>query len=272
MPFFFWLSGMLYSSDRYSSFNEYAKRKCRVLLKPLLLFMLLNFALTYLFRIEYYTIDKVLALYFPGAMWFIFVLLLTELAFYPIAKQGRTTTMISVITAFCVSALLNDHNVLVPMNVCSTTVALGFYGLGYLMKEFSLSFFSDSHRWTPATCVFGMCLPAIAIFVYHIGCDLSGNYLPHPEILYAAVAVAISLSLVRLSAYIPQGRLHGTLTFIGRNSITALCLHMFFINVSCTYIHVPSHLMYKVIECVFVIGMSILASYVVSRWGRWMIR
>lgn len=272
MPFFFWLSGLLYSPNRYPVFSDYAKRKCRVLLKPLLLFTLLNLALTCLFHIDYYTIDKLLMLHFPNAMWFVFVLLLTELVFYFIAKGGRTITTIAVIAAFSASALLYDRNIVAPLNICSTTIALGFYGLGFVMKDFAMNFFSASRKWVPAVCILGMGLPLIGITLYATSCDLSSNYFPHPEFLYASIAIGVSLSLIRLSAYIPKGYLHNLLTFVGRNSITALCLHVFFIHLLGAYLTIPSHLTYKIIECVFVIGMSTLASYIVSRWGKWMIR
>lgn len=89
MPLFFMLSGMLYNPSRHPAFWEYAKRKMVVLLKPLFIFIIINLALSYLFHLDYYDIESIVDLHFPAAMWFVWILFLTELISFHIIRGGE---------------------------------------------------------------------------------------------------------------------------------------------------------------------------------------
>lgn len=266
MPLFFMLSGMLYNPSRHPAFWEYAKRKMAVLLKPLLIFIIINLALTYLLRLNYYTIESIIDLHFPAAMWFVWILFLTELISFHIIRSGKALTALTILTAFSISAILRDSNVALPLNLCSITVAVAFYGIGYMFKEFCVSYFQRNDAASMYLSIVGLFIPLIYAVCNGTGMDLSGNYIPHPEILSISVGLLSSICLVKASKAINQRLIRNFLVFLGKNSMTTLCLHILFVHISLKYFMIDAHLLYKVIEFSFVIVMCAVSSYAISRW------
>lgn len=275
MPLFFLLSGLLFNPYRHPHFKEYCKRKCRVLLKPLICFTLLNLALSYAAGVEHYTLHKMLTPAFPTAMWFIFILLLTELFFFFIAKQ-RTVTIICIIVACCgIATFFEDNGINLPLSLCSICWAICFYGIGYLLKNTVFVWFTSKERIANIIMMLGLCLPLIDFLIFDNAIDINGNHLPHPEVLFIGVAVATSLCIIRFAALLPPKKYsaYKILLFYGPNSMTILCLHMLFINFSSNYFSFTPHAIYKiVVEIPFVVGMSGIAAYIIARWGKFMLK
>lgn len=161
---------------------------------------------------------------------------------------------------------MRDSDVTLPLNLCSVTVAVAFYGIGYMLKNFCTSYFLRNDAASIHLSIVGLIIPLAYAVFNNTGMDLSGNYIPHPEILSVSVALLASICLVKVSKSINQKLLRNILVFFGKNSMTTLCLHILFVHISLKYFMVDAHLFYKVIEFSFVIVMCAVSSYAISRW------
>lgn len=272
MPLFFIISGMLYNLGRYPSFAAYARRKCRVLLKPLVVFILLNLALTYLMGLDYYKLETIVSLRFPNAMWFVWVLLLTELSFHPVARMGKWSIWIVLMVNFLISALLHVLDMQCPLNMTSLFPAIGFYGLGYLSKDVCTRFYCSSRNGMMWLAALMLLLPLAMALLFTGRMDIAGNTVPRPQLLFIISATLASVGLIKLCTCIYWKRLKSMLLFWGRTSITTLCLHVCFLHIALKYITIQPHALYKIVELAFVLTMSASASYAMDRWGKDLIK
>lgn len=266
MPLFFMISGMCYRQGRYSTFGAYVRRKCSGLLKPFFIFLAINLVLTYALQIDYYTIEKVMVFDLPLAMWFVFVLLWVELAFYFVAKLPRCGIVMSLLVISCCSLFLEHFQVRTVLSLTTIPIGLVFYGIGYLMRDPILRLCASRHRYYVSLVALGLAIPLLQDVWGISTLDLMSNTIGFPQPVKLVAAVGTSLALIKLCAMVPWGKLGAPIRWIGANTMTIICLHILWLHVALTYIHVDSRVGYKIMEMVFVVGMSVGSAYVVRRW------
>ncbi|MCQ6282700.1 acyltransferase family protein [Bacillus sp. EB600] len=157
MPLFFFLSGYLFKSDKFSNLRAFISRRMKTLIFPYLCFsfiayiwfvILFNFGqvdynhnLLMPFIGSFIAIRKSSWTVQSGPLWFVNCLLCTELLFYLISKLGRTKKRIGIVLIF-VSALGCIYNKCIgkplPWSIDVTMISVGFYGVGYLYKEYKM--------------------------------------------------------------------------------------------------------------------------------------
>ncbi len=134
MPLFFFLSGVCYNRTKFS-FYELVRVRLRTLFFPLLLFSCLVHLVDIFILSEEFSMDD----FFPNSLWFVFILLLTELLGYFLVKLPP---LLLLAIGFG-GTLLYYFGVSPVYSLTSLPIALMFYCIGNLMKEYAIQEIDD---------------------------------------------------------------------------------------------------------------------------------
>ncbi|WKB36456.1 acyltransferase family protein [Terrilactibacillus sp. S3-3] len=158
MPLFFFLSGYLFNLNKFPNIKTFFSKRTKSLIFPYLCFSIvtyIGFVILYNFgQVDYnhnllvpligsfIAIRKSAWTVHIGALWFMNCLLCTELLFYLITKIGRTKTRIVLVLLIIISILGCIYNKMIgkplPWSIDVAMISVGFYGLGYLYKEYKV--------------------------------------------------------------------------------------------------------------------------------------
>lgn len=155
MPFFFFVSGLLFNKGKYDSFCGFVAARARRLLIPYVLYSVGSWIVWALFRLL--RGDEVSSYFMPllqtviaqgsgaymvhnSALWFVPCLFVTELMFFFIAKAGKylpivICAIIATVGVFLAHWLGQRYLFCLPWNLDAAFYALLFYGAGNLLKE-----------------------------------------------------------------------------------------------------------------------------------------
>ena len=136
MPLFFFLSGLCFNDAKYTEFMPFLKKRVSTLLLPLLYFCVILTVLSALVHIDYYTVDNFLDGHFAGAMWFIYVLFVSELFYWFINRvvRQKAVRVVVLFVCFAIGVALDRFGISLPFNHCTVFVATFFYGVGHLCR------------------------------------------------------------------------------------------------------------------------------------------
>ena len=176
MAAFFFISGLLYNPEKYTSLKDYFYRKLKTLLLPYLflsfLFLLIYIPIydpqyTYevpdtvekiigfidneylrglLSKLSIFTLDIFLGESAPNTnpLWFVYSLFQISCLFaiaYNLCKRLALSQLIMTffcITCFMTGWLLSKYNIKIPFKIDTTITGLAFYGMGVLCRKFLL--------------------------------------------------------------------------------------------------------------------------------------
>ena len=136
MPLFFFISGLCFNGARHPEFVPFLKRRARTLLLPLIYFCALNLLLNFIVSDDGYTVEDFLNGNFSNAMWFIYVLFLSEMLYWFInrafCKKGIKIAVLLVCLA--VGVALDRWGISLYFNHCTVFAATFFYGMGNMCR------------------------------------------------------------------------------------------------------------------------------------------
>jgi acyltransferase len=238
MPLFFFISGVLFSSNKFNNYTEFIKRKAKSLLVPYLFFSVL----TYLFwgiigknhgadtSMEisiikpligiFYSVGSDNWLLFNRPLWFLTCLFIVELTFFWFVKFGRKFL---IIILFCFSILgyfLGSYSpIRLPWSLDIGITAIVFFGVGFLLKG-KIHALLGKFKLIWMFLALGVNLATIKL--NEIRVDMNnleyGNYFYF--YLGAFSGIIFSIILAKFLSRIE------TFKFFGRNSLIILSLHV----------------------------------------------
>ena len=156
IPLFFFMSGMMFNSDKYPSVWGFIKRRTKTLLLPYLVFSFITWILWVGMRVVsndatdywYPLLQTFIAQGSSGflrhniPLWFVTSLFVVEVLFYLINKLSQTGTIVSLL----ICSLLGDYMIrggylevfrLLPWSIEGAMSSILFYAAGYgLIKKF----------------------------------------------------------------------------------------------------------------------------------------
>jgi acyltransferase len=139
MPLFFFISGFLFSSDRYKSFYTLFKKRNRNLIVPYVFFtgiVLLGYSILVPNTIKSFTIYTILYGWGGIALWFIPVLFLTELVYYfPRKFLNNNQLFILILIASGIGYYSSISDIHYPYRLEVVLTSVVFYGLGNLTQK-----------------------------------------------------------------------------------------------------------------------------------------
>ena len=147
MPFFFFISGILFSADKYPTINKFLQRRWKTLIRPYLFFSIICLlAYWYLDPDHILTKSKSVLLYGWGgvALWFIPVLILTEFLYFIIRKyiSNQTIITLTLLGSAVIGWISYKLNLPDNYNFWFVFTAVLFYGSGNLLNRFLKSLVS----------------------------------------------------------------------------------------------------------------------------------
>ncbi len=139
MPFFFLVSGLLFSHSKYPTLLLFIKRRGVNLLLPYFIFTIIVLLWIYLLDTPIFRSDfSVIYNGWDGyPLWFIPVLFGAEICYYLISRcfKSRILIFVSLIASSVLGFICYVNNIHVAYNLEVIFTALFFYGLGNLFKD-----------------------------------------------------------------------------------------------------------------------------------------
>ncbi|GAB6988174.1 acyltransferase family protein [Paenibacillus pini] len=251
MPLFFFISGYLFSSERYPKFKQMLAKKSKTLLLPYLIFSIPSYAWWFLEwksgeHPDISVIKPILGTFLAirntdwtshtGTLWFVICLFVVEMMYYVIHKKFHHSPshFMMVIIAIAIAGLLYNLLFAKPLlwNLDAAMIVLPFFGLGHLFKQYQ-------HKLTPyfnykflslffiMNLITGLLNTKIDIFS-----GAYGNY-----ILFYVSAISGIFVIIMLSQAIQSQII---VTFIGVNTLVLLVFHPFILAIIRKLIQLPT--------------------------------
>lgn len=252
VPLFFFISGYLFKSGRYSGYFDILKNKAQTRIVPYLFFFLVSYVIL-LFRVSssvglnplsLMAVDDFRPMFFQQmalllrsnveslkhiniALWFMPCLFVTEILFYSLHKL--TSADIKKISAVLVLAAIGGYvegifvNESLPWTLDIALTALVFYGLGYAYRNFQLprSISGRGNNKRMALLLFGIST-AVCILFAKLNGRVSLNHQGNFFYFYAGALSGI-FSYVVIVPLLPGQRL---LSSLGKNTLIILGAHL----------------------------------------------
>lgn len=236
MPMFFFISGFLFSPDKYPTLGTMIKRKFRTLIKPHLFFYL--FSYLYFILVEKHTgtaiqlttewwrplIGALLgtnafnAMGHNAPLWFIPCLFSVEVLFYIFKRRKHPIIyiLLGTVFSFCYSYFKLPA---LPMMFNVALAVLPFFVIGFYLKNINLDISTIQKIAWGGTLVISSALLYI-FFRNHVNCakGIYGNY-----ILFYYQGIALTIPLLYLSYQIGKNSI---IEYIGINSLVIFALHL----------------------------------------------
>lgn len=144
MPFFFYVSGILFSPHKYPTLQSFVKKRWETLIRPYFFFSIIV-GLWLFFVDNAYNIDKIKNILIYGwggiALWFIPVLVFTQIFWYVITKRINSKSVLSLVVVLCGCLGFLSYKLALPnnYNICFVLTSTMFFGTGNLMNSMLLS-------------------------------------------------------------------------------------------------------------------------------------
>lgn len=193
IPLFFFLSGMVFSKQRYSDFKSFLKKRINSLIKPYIVFSILTWLVWAVFA--YVTHTKVENYWMPLAetfiaqgsggflvhnvpLWFVTCLFVVEIIYYFLADLKRLwimtiTIVMAAISYWAINNLESFDVTLLPWNVEVAMLAIPFYAAGHrIVKAKShqgIMNLVNSHK------IISIVLIAVFAYVVYVGSRYNGS-------------------------------------------------------------------------------------------------
>lgn len=233
MPLFFFISGLTFQPAKYNTIKSFILRKSIFLLVPYILFYILcvpmwgGFTFLYKGNISITDIIKEYLLMFVGnmtdpggALWFLPCLFTTELIYWIINNyfyrylQFPMSLLLMIIGYFLLKA-----NIILPFGINIALLAIPFYSIAYLSKEYI-------EKWKSSNLI-SQIIPLIFLFFIQFflfkysGLDLALSYIRN-IITYIPMALSAILFYLIISFLINKNFI---LEWIGKNTLIILAFH-----------------------------------------------
>lgn len=264
MSTFFFLSGILFSTRRYTTINSYIMSKTKVLLIPYVLLALLFsfldprlYDLSLMERQSYlnpyclaldihsnsdFLIMELISIFYHGVpitggpLWFVLTLFFVSVLFFIIHHMLKGNAKgIIIYAVFCLITgwLLNLYNLILPFGFSTVFTASFFFAFGYLAKRI-IKYMTGMSKIKLGTIIIFLS----PIYLYAINMNgiinLNFNKLGNSLIGYilstiSGIFLIVSIFIL-LNRFVNESVLQGVLKNIARNALVILAVHYWVIK------------------------------------------
>ncbi|MDQ1910394.1 acyltransferase family protein [Paenibacillus sp. GD4] len=245
MPLFFFLSGYLFSMDKYAGFPDFLSRKARTLLLPYFVFACLSygyFLARYHFgSAEYYQdlniVQQLVGIVYSAGtrewmdfnlpLWFLTCLFVVEVLFYTMKKAFRSPAALAFVLLICSAAGYADglwNPVKLPWGADVALTAIVFFGMGHLLKNGYSKLLTMSLTIRIVSTVLFLLINLLIIDQrMNLNMKVHGHYFDFYLGALAGLTGCLLLSSMLRS---------GLLRYFGNNALLLMALHMPLLNIS----------------------------------------
>lgn len=243
IPFFFFLSGVVYNHKKYENFSTFIKKSIKGLILPYFVFAFIFYFLWFIKLnpddlFSYNTIKQFLSIFyansnnnlmgFSDVLWFLPTLFVTRILFALIAKFSvNTKFLVSVLLSFSIFGyLLSIYtlNLKFPFGTETAISAVVFYGVGFLYNQSGkakLLLFKYKYFLFFSLLIIGSYISTIDFYTYGHQVDMRLNHLNNYFFFYTAAFCGI-FAWISFSVILNKNSL---LEKIGRNSFILFVWH-----------------------------------------------
>lgn len=272
MPLFFFISGLCFNNIKYADNNYFIIQRTKTLLIPCIYLSILIYFISFSLNI-YPPTD-----YPPDALWFVFILYLSECFYFFINKYLKNNIIkLSIIFLMLfIGLILNIKRIVLPFCLCSIFPAVFYYGIGNLFKD-AFHYYIKKIQLN-IYIILLLFLPSVCLCFFGQTINLKENYIPSPEILFVIISfisifafLSISTSINNIKGFFLKFK--NAILFLGKNTLIILALHMLFINLSLLFIKpfFEIHILYKLIEQLFIWSLLYLSILLINKKCKWLI-
>lgn len=244
MPFFFIVSGILFSIKRYNTLGDFLKKRSKTLLLPYIycsLIVLVSYSLMGKWNLLEKSKDVLINGWGGYALWFIPILYCCELGYYIIRKYVEKFTPIILFVMLVIGYVLSYYNIKSVYSFTLIPVAIFYYGIGNL---YGGKIKRNKFNYTKVViyCVLSM-LASLSIFLSNSTIEYAVNKLGGIYGLIASVtgSAAMILLAIVISKSLPQF-IKNIPVFLGKNSYAVLAFHQLLINTMTFFFDLPGYM------------------------------
>ena len=252
IPLFFFLSGLVFSPERYGGFKVFVGRKIKTLLIPYLIYSIVTWMIWAAY--SFFTHADVESYWMPllqtfiaqgsagflihnGVLWFVTCLFVVECAYWWIAKLPSIYRLVITVLCAIIGVILVKSNgpidfKLMPWNIEVALMVVLFYALGDLIKTWCGGINEIGAAIRRNKYVFGLCSIMLAAVVYLIALKVGKVSMGHanpgkyPVLFYiGAISGTTMMGIwsVLYSALIKERR--SFVRWVGQNSFCMMAIH-----------------------------------------------
>ena len=230
MPFFFFVSGMLFSSKK-KKFRVFIWNKSISLLIPYVFFSILNWPLLKIF--VHSPGNVLLDGWGQNPLWFIPVLYMLEVLHYFILFDKRWKRCLSFFILLAVLIWKTHYNGWLPYAISELTWFYFCFLSGYLLKKFIVVPSNLSKAIIPSTLLFiiHFCFLFFVIRPYNVNYRLQDNDLLSYIARYG-IGMLGTFALLYLSIFLSRwSQLIRVVKWLGQNTMVILCTHKMYYEI-----------------------------------------
>lgn len=256
IPLFFFVSGLLFNNIKYKdNLFRFFKNRAKGLVFPFFVFSIIV-AIGYYYVVEDYS-SFLISLITTGwggyALWFIPVLIMVEIAFYPLSKMRPTLVLACILICTILSFISSIKIGLVSNNMLLAFCGIWFYGIGNLCRPFLICTKKVGVTYY-VLCVIGFLLSLLYLPVCHILPEWFINKIPSP-IYYLTPLFAIG-GMVSISLFIERNFNRYIIVFLstcGKFSLIILAFHQIVCMIAQQYVSSKAAILIMIISLVFLV-------------------
>lgn len=206
----------------------------------------------------------------PYALWFLLILFLAHCLWYFSCYifKGKIQELTSIIIFAILGYCLFSFNIVLPHAISSTFTATFYVGLGYILRKPILDNKYNNKSIGIISILLYLIL-LILVIIYNPETELSENHLLLIGYIYSFIGITATLLL----SQIINGHTMNILSYLGKSSLSIMAVHMQFIFLSTLIIKpfIEFHLLYKIIEFIFVWILTLLTANIILKRSRWIL-
>ena len=283
MPFFFFVSGILFKNSKYPHIKDFLDRRTSTIIRPYIIFSLIVFIWDKLIGDpDSFTYVQLLTGWVSYALWFIPVLMMTQILYYYICKlcNDKTVYILASLIAFAITGyFLYKYNVHFYYKIETVCTTVFFYGISNLNKSKLVSFMEKERN---ARLIIILLSSFIVSFVSSIfntrSLDLCFNIIGDPFFSYTAAVFGTLFMLcfsklittINLSLLV---KLRDLISYIGKNSYVVLAFHQIIggtLILFFSHFGLPSSLS-SILRHTIMWSLLLLMIYLINRYVPWLL-
>jgi len=227
MPLFFFLSGYVFSSDKYKSFTALLKNKARFLLIPYVYFSLISVLVYFLldnnviiFKNELYGV--LIGTGGSTALWFLVCLFMTELLYYFLSKLCKFKIQyigVILVLSSIIGYLISVDRIMILWKIDVSFTSLVLFGIGNIVNKTGvLNIINHKNKVRLLSLFILLLLSILFCFSNNLKVDMNNSVYGNYFYFYLA-ALSGTLVILIISQIIHEQKL---LEYIGQNTLIIL--------------------------------------------------
>lgn len=280
MPFFFFVSGILFSTK--NDISLFLKKRIRSLIRPYIIFSFIVLFYYYFEGIYTYNdiIDRILNGWGGYALWFIPVLFFTQLCWYIIKKNMNANRSLAIILLSGVAGIISSLCIgYIRYNILLVLTSVLYFGLGNLLKcKLVEEFKNKSSEYLIKYLFTSFMLSLSYVLNFTRIIDYSSNQLGYgvPSIISGisgALFICITVNLIIKNIKVETNLLCNILVFAGKNSYIILAFHQLLLSYCTLHMRtiIENYYIYKLIEFVIVGFCCYILIFIINNYMPWVI-